>query len=296
MKKRFVKTLTGEYLAVKRKQVKEDLGFLPISVWDYQMDSKLKKIIDDTTEDIVYDPSATKRSSRSYSDRFNKRVAKEKIVRLSLMNPSVAMRAIKFWSKPGDIIIDPFGSRGVNVIVANYLGRHGICYEVVPKYAEDIKRKFKQFEELYPEIANKTKRMVINASSHDMWHIESNTMDMCYGSPPYWKVEEYLPADGQLASFGTYEEFLDRLQLHVNEVYRVLKPGSFIVWMVGDFRFEGKFYPFHKDTMELFERAGFKIWDIVVLYNKGVSQVYVGRAMDLKFTAKTHEFLVIGKK
>jgi len=139
VKRCFQKTLTGEVIPLKRETVKEDLGFLPISVWDYQMDSKLKKIIDDTAEDIIYDPDVAKRRSNlyTYRSKYNKRTVKIIDLGLSLMNPSVAMRAISFWSKPGDTIIDPFGSRGVNVIVANYLGRHGICYEVVPKYAQD---------------------------------------------------------------------------------------------------------------------------------------------------------------
>jgi len=296
MKKRFQKTLTGEVIPLKRETVKEELGFLPISVWDYQMDSKLKKIIDDTEEDIVYNPKAARRYVSVHHTRYDKGVREVKLLRLTLMNPSVAMRAISFWSSPGDTIIDPFGSRGVNVIVANYLGRNGICYEVVPKYVQDIERKFKRFEELYPDLATKTTRKVICASSHDMHHIEDNSMDMCYGSPPYWDLEKYEPADGQLASYEDYNEFLDRLQLHVNEVYRVLKPGKFIVWMVQDFRKENKFYNFHGDVIKLFENAGFQLWDIVILYNRSPMQIFVGMADKMKWTIKTHEYLLVGKK
>ena len=129
-----------------------------------------------------------------------------------------------------------------------------------------------------------------------MHHIEDDSMDMCYGSPPFWDLEDYPDVDGQLASYKDYTEFLERLQLHVNEVYRVLKPGGFIVWMVQDFRKEGKFYNFHGDVIRLFESAGFQLWDIVILFDRGPMRMYVGRTQEKKWTVKTHSYLIVGRK
>ena len=50
----------------------------------------------------------------------------------------------------------------------------------------------------------------------------SESIDMCITSPPYWNMRDY-GVEGQLGNEKTFEEYLNKLQLIFNEIYRVLK-------------------------------------------------------------------------
>ena len=50
---------------------------------------------------------------------------------------------IKFLTKPGDIVLDPFAGSNVTGMVAERLGRKWISIEVNPKYAESSFSRFR---------------------------------------------------------------------------------------------------------------------------------------------------------
>ena len=51
------------------------------------------------------------------------------------MPPALAERCIKAGSKPGDMVLDPFGGAGTTGLVADRLGRHAALIELNPEYA-----------------------------------------------------------------------------------------------------------------------------------------------------------------
>lgn len=50
-------------------------------------------------------------------------------------------RCILLGSRPGDIVLDPFGGAGTTGLVANELGRQAILVELNPRYKEIINRR-----------------------------------------------------------------------------------------------------------------------------------------------------------
>lgn len=52
------------------------------------------------------------------------------------MPPDLAERCIKAGSKPGDIVLDPFGGAGTTGLVADRLGRNALLIELNPEYAD----------------------------------------------------------------------------------------------------------------------------------------------------------------
>jgi DNA modification methylase len=51
------------------------------------------------------------------------------------MPPALAERCIKAGSKPGDMVLDPFGGAGTTGLVADRLGRSATLIELNPEYA-----------------------------------------------------------------------------------------------------------------------------------------------------------------
>jgi len=63
-------------------------------------------------------------------------------------------RAIRNSSRPGDIVLDPFGGSGTTLIAAEKTGRIGWLIELDPKYADVIVRRWQDWsgQEAYREL------------------------------------------------------------------------------------------------------------------------------------------------
>ena len=63
-------------------------------------------------------------------------------------------RAIRNSSRPGDIVLDPFGGSGTTLIAAEKTGRIGWLIELDPKYVDVIVRRWQDWsgQEAYREL------------------------------------------------------------------------------------------------------------------------------------------------
>ena len=54
-------------------------------------------------------------------------------------------RAIRNSSRPGDVVLDPFGGSGTTLIAAEKSGRQARLIELDPKYADVIVRRWQEY-------------------------------------------------------------------------------------------------------------------------------------------------------
>jgi DNA modification methylase len=54
-------------------------------------------------------------------------------------------RAIRNSSRPGDVVLDPFGGSGTTLIAAEKAGRRCFMIELDPKYCDVIVRRWQEF-------------------------------------------------------------------------------------------------------------------------------------------------------
>ena len=71
---------------------------------------------------------------------------------------------------------------------------------------------------------------IYNKSSETMEELEDESLNVCIGSPFYWKMKMYQLPSNQGGQENTVEEYIDNLKKHYLEVYRVLRnDGSLFV-------------------------------------------------------------------
>ena len=121
--------------------------------------------------------------------------------------------------------------------------------------------------------------------------LPDESADFSITSPPYWDIEYYGDEAEQLGTSKTYEEFINRIALHVRENFRILKKGSYCFWFVNDFRKKGVFYPYHSDLMYVFEQEGFTPFNVYIV-DLGVSpnQAFIQEVLKHKLLPKQHEY------
>lgn len=91
-------------------------------------------------------------------------------------------------------------------------------------------------------------------------NLPENSIDLVITSPPYDDLRNY---DDQLVwNFEIFKEL-------AKELYRVMKPGGTIVWVVGDKTKDGgKSLTSFKQTIH-FQEIGFKIYDVIIYEKTG---------------------------
>ena len=172
---------------------------------------------------------------------------------------------IRFFTKKGMKVLDPFGGVGSTAKACEVDGRICTSIELSPKWHElSILRL-----ETEVGIGASQHHSFINGDSCEvLLKFPNDSFDFMVTSPPYWgilnkldqkviknRVEnnletKYSEDEKDLGNVDSYEEFLDIL---VNKVFlqcaRVIKPGKYIAIVVSDFRDKTEFISFHSDLI-----------------------------------------------
>lgn len=194
-------------------------------------------------------------------------------------------RHIRFFTKEGDYVLDPFVGVGSTLKAAATENRRGLGVELNPKYAELSRLRIEIELPLLSEYKNK-QETICGDSLAVLKTIEDNTFDFVITSPPYWNIldtvdskakqreaedldTKYSDNDNDLANIGDYQEFLVKLTEVFIECARVLKNGKYIAIVVSDFRKSEKYYMFHSDLAAMLEqRSSFVLKGIKILYQR----------------------------
>lgn len=174
-------------------------------------------------------------------------------------------RLIRFFTKEGEQVLDPFLGVGSTLKACALLGRHGVGIELMPTWAELAKVRLDRELDDAPGDLAAAQEIVIDDARVALPPIADKRFQLVVTSPPYWKILSKAPdhktlervTDGLATSYGedtrdlgnvaSYEEFLAELVAIFAECERVTSPGGHLAVVVGDFRHGSTFIPFHAD-------------------------------------------------
>ncbi|MEK4650521.1 MULTISPECIES: DNA methyltransferase [unclassified Niallia] len=182
-------------------------------------------------------------------------------------------RLIEFFTKKGDIVLDPFLGVGSTLKAAALCDRNGIGIELSPKWSELARKR------LDIEVGEGTsnKYTIINGDSCvELKLLERNSVDFMVTSPPYWAIlnkkadhkvkkerienelaTNYSDDHQDLGNIESYDDFLDILTEDIfKEAAEVLKPEKYMNIVVSDFRHKSEFISFHSDLIQRLNKIG----------------------------------------
>lgn len=211
---------------------------------------------------------------------------------LSTFWQDVGRTCVLLYSKPGDLVVDPFAGHNSRMDLCVKAGRHYM--------GQDLSHEFMEFNRTRAaELRAKNADLRITLKEGDSRKLQfpSNVGDFTITSPPYWDIEEYGPEAEQMSNCKTYKEFIAEMQEVMNENFRCLKAGAFAAWFINDFRKEGVFYNYHGDIIKIGRRAGFIQHDIMIVdLGQSFGEVFVNQTVKQKILPKRHEYAIILKK
>lgn len=202
-------------------------------------------------------------------------------------------RLIRFFTKAGQTVLDPFLGSGSTLVACQQCQRRGIGIELSAQWA-NIAR-----ERLGPEAAG-DQEVVQGDALTELRKVAAASVDFVVTSPPYWRIldkkgmkvqaeregkglpTKYSDSAQDLGNITDYEAFLDRLGEVFGECGRVLRPGQYLAVIVSDFRHGPHFVLYHADLARRIEAVGLPLKGVTILlqdsknlYPFGVGHAFV---------------------
>jgi len=257
--------------------VKELMGFLPLSVWNLNANKEDKKLANDQGE-------ATTRRSGNTVVLPN--------LKFSRFNTETAKCVYRYWSERNDLVLDPFSGRSTRAVMAIKENRRYVGYDV-----STLACNMMLSNETITESVKIGNCEIINGDGCKLANTLDNSIDLVFTCPPYWNQEKYESVDGQLSDCRTYEDFLSSMRECFDNCHRVLKLDKYCIVVIGDIRRDKAILPLHKDFIELGMLVGFKLHDVVIEQIRTPHAFWrVRENYRCGFTAKAHQYILVFKK
>lgn len=171
---------------------------------------------------------------------------------------------ISFFTKRGQVVLDPMAGTGSTLVAALACGRVGLGVELTERYASVAR------ERLSAELASLdaaereplSASRVLTADARALASLGLPPVDYCITSPPYWDMlrrqgfetqakrrttdgldVHYSDDDRDLGNIEDYDEFMALLLEVYRQVGAMLRPRAYLTIIVKNVKKGGRLYP-----------------------------------------------------
>ncbi|MEM0238461.1 MAG: DNA methyltransferase [Ignisphaera sp.] len=166
---------------------------------------------------------------------------------------------LRFFTREGDWVLDPFLGSGTTLVVCAQMNRNGIGIEIAPHWAKLAE------ERIAAARANlfiSTTQKVIVGDAADIDRMDIPPINFVITSPPYWctlrtkgdmrkrqRAQRNLPTDycddnpKNLENYPNYEDYMRALVDIFTKVARKMVDGAYMCVVVQNIKVHGKVYP-----------------------------------------------------
>jgi DNA modification methylase len=230
---------------------------------------------------------------------------------------------VSFFTRKGELVVDPFVGTGSTLLAALETGRSAIGFDIVKKYTDISKERIKDALAQNGTLEKARKSgpswaKIIRADSTRLSKVWKRKgfppADYCITSPPYWnqlrkshmrqkgRVEKgldttYSDDPDEIGNIEDYHDFLRALKRAFDEVYMVMKPKGYLTIITNNVFSDGRMHPLAFDTVSTLSQEPFgwtpkdeKVWcqDDKTLLPLGVFNAWVGN--------RHHQYCLIFRK
>jgi DNA modification methylase len=194
-------------------------------------------------------------------------------------------RLVRFFTKSGGTVLDPFVGVGSTLKACALEGRRGIGFELNSRYAGLAEERLRiELDESAPTRGDQ--KVLVGDSRELIKKMEPDSVDLVVTSPPYGlilhkedhKVRQerkahkldtrYSDDPRDLGNIHNYEQFLESLAEILGGAGRCLKPKKYMAVVLGDFRDKSRYIMLHADVARVLERHKLFVRGLTVLYQR----------------------------
>jgi DNA modification methylase len=217
---------------------------------------------------------------------------------------TLAREFIEFFTKPGQVVLDPMAGTGSALVAALAAGRHSFGVELNPAYAEIARQVIAAERQRLDAVADPLIAEVITADAAHLPEIATASalplFDYVLTSPPYWDMlrmrgaftQKKRAGDDQLDVFysddpndlgniSDYDQFVSRLVRIYADLRPLLRSGAYLTIIVKNVKKGGRLYPLAwdlgRELAKVYSLKDEKIWcqDDIRLAPYGLGSAWV---------------------
>lgn len=175
---------------------------------------------------------------------------------------TMAQEFVEFFTKRGQIVLDPMVGTGSTLCACLRSGRHSIGIELNPHYARMAAQIVIAEQETLGKQAAELRAEVINHDASQLLDLDLPQIDYVLTSPPYWDMlhargaatqrqrreapdldQTYSTDPADLGNIHHYDEFLEKLMAVYSQLRSVLRPKAYLTIIVKNIKKGGRIYP-----------------------------------------------------
>lgn len=234
--------------------------------------------------------------------------------------PELMSDIIRFFTRVGETVLDPFAGVGGTLLGAALCGRSSLGFDINPRWVEVYHRiqqeyvicdgTFIQRPDDPVSCGEITGHLEAADCLERLSSMPEASMDAIVSDPPYGCNHATSGFAGETnfnmfnydeaRDFGNsadFNEFYRRMHAFALESIRILRPGRYMVLIVGDRYQSGEFIPLGVRTADVMREAGFQLKGIKVWSNKATQRPLKPYAVLSSFVPNiTHQNILILRK
>jgi hypothetical protein len=222
--------------------------------------------------------------------------------------PQVPNQIIRRFTKPRDVVIDPFLGSGTTLIECQRLGRHGVGIELLPHMAklsaERIAREANPHGVITEILAGDSgdAASVAPRIAAELKRMERTEAQLVVLHPPYHSIIKFSDCPDDLSNCSDVETFLHRFGDVVDTVTPFLEKGRFLTLVIGDTYADGEWVPLGFQCMQEILTRDYSLKSIVVKdihgnrAKRNLENFWRYRALAGNFYIFKHEYVMFFQK
>lgn len=221
--------------------------------------------------------------------------------------PQIPNQAMRRFTKPGELVIDPFVGLGTTLIEAARLGRCAIGIDIQPYCVEQTRWRM-QMENgssdarLEAFVGDSTSAETVKRVQEIMaqWSFEYASLLILH--PPYHDIIRFSNDPRDLSNAPDEDAFLQQFEQVTKNFAPLLAKRRFLVLVIGDKYAHGEWVPLGFKAMESVLRNGFRLKSICVKDiqenrgKRGQYHLWRYRALKHNFYVFKHEYIMFFEK
>lgn len=221
--------------------------------------------------------------------------------------PQIPYQAVRRFTRPGDVVLDPFLGSGTTLIECCRQGRHGIGVELIGSIAQDAQRRIDAASNPYDTwqeviIGDSRDEEIIGDVRKVLEEHGHSQVQLLIMHPPYHDIIQFSKDPRDLCNAPTLRDFLDSFGRVVRGTYDLLQRNHSLVVVIGDKYSNREWIPLGFYTMEAVKSAGYTLKSIVVKNMEGNrakrnrENLWRQRAFKGKYYIFKHEYILFFQK
>ncbi len=216
-------------------------------------------------------------------------------------SPYIPRNLILRYSRPGEVVLDPFVGGGTTAVEAKLLGRRCVALDVNPEAVRMTLENldFVPAAPLLPAWDGPAYEPEVRVGdARDLADVPDASVDLICTHPPYAGIVDYSTAVAGDLSRLPHAAYLEAMRAVAAECFRVLKPGRHCAVLIGDARQKKRVVPIGFQVIRLFLDAGFRLRELIIKrqHNCKTTGFWYEQSLRRNFLLLAHEYLPVFEK